>query len=89
MACFIISILRGESINDIPIKVNTAKSYLTEVEDLFTARQIRSPQYADVNLIKKLLNAQRSWETQPNRCNPISDKMFRYAGTMLQHYDPD
>ena len=89
VACFIISIFQGELINGIPIKVNTAKSYLTEVDALLNARQIRSPQCADVNLITNLLDAQRSWESQPNRCNPISDKRFRYAGARLRHSDPD
>ena len=89
VACFIISIFQGESINGIPIKVNTAKSYLPEVDALLNARQIRSPQCADVNLIKKLLDAQLSWESQPNRCNPIAVKKFRYASARLRYYDPD
>lgn len=36
-----------------------------------------------------MLDAQHSWESQPNRCNPIYDTMFRYAGSRKQHYDPD
>lgn len=78
MACFARHIIGGTNIKDIRLRAETVQLYIKAVNALFVARGFPAPvDFADkcdptVTLIHNL----ETWQTIPNRRNPLTPQMF-------------
>ena len=75
VACYLISLAQGETIQGSRIKLRTIRNYLTDVEGLFAATKTNLMIVEDINYIKIVLDAIKQYEKVPDRRYMIEDSM--------------
>jgi hypothetical protein len=79
IACYTVSLIRGNTITGIRIRHATLQGYVSQALSLHIDRGLTSPSLADINYIKIMTNAVNKYKTVPNHKEMISDSMFNYT----------
>jgi hypothetical protein len=83
LACYAVSLVEGETILARKIRYATLKGYLAQVVELHTQRNLPSPRSAEMDFVKVITDAVKTYEQVPNRREMIHDSMYHH---MLQQY---
>ena len=75
VACYLISLVQGDTIQGGRIKLRTIRNYLTDVEGLFAATKTNLMIVDEINYVKIVLDAIKQFEKVPNRRYMIEDTM--------------
>ena len=99
LACYAVSLVRGETILNIRIRYKTLKNYLNAAIKLHTQRsghqggqkveRLPNPYNAKVDYIDIVLKAVRKYEAMPNRREVIYDKMVAKMLKRQANLSPD
>ena len=76
IACFAVSLVRGETIHSRKIRHATVCNYVNAAASLHTDRKLPSPYSAPIDYITIVLKAIKKYEKQPRRRDMIYDEMF-------------
>lgn len=90
VACYAVSLILGHTIKSIQVRHGTLQKYIAEATKFYTDRQFPSPQ-AGVkdDLVKPLLQAVKSYESQTNRKEMIYDNMLAHMLKICRLAHPD
>jgi hypothetical protein len=75
VACFVISLTKGETIQGRSIRYATMRNYVKAISKLYTDRGAESPYCADVDYITLVLKAVKKYERMKHRRDMIHDEM--------------
>ena len=89
VACFAVSLIRGETIQGRNIRYATVRNYVSAAVGLHVDRQLPSPHLAHVNYIIMVLKAIQKFEKQPNRRDMVHDEMVYQIEADRNHYSKD
>ena len=89
IACFAVSLIRGETIQSRKIRHATVRNYVNAVIELHTDRKLPSPYGAPTDYITIVLKAIQKYEKQPERRDMIYDEMFHHMELMRPTYTDD
>ncbi|KAL7544775.1 hypothetical protein ACHAWF_013580 [Thalassiosira exigua] len=89
IACYAISLARGETLLHRQIRARTVQGYIRAVCKLHSDRELTSPYTADTDYIGIVLKALRKYEKMPNRREMIHDEMFHHMARTRDGLDPD
>lgn len=89
IACFAVSLVRGETIQSKRIRYATIRNYVKAAAGLHRDRDLPSPHGAPTNYITIVLNAVQKFEKQPNRREMIHDEMIHHLEAIRSSYAPD
>ena len=79
LACYVVSLVQGETIQGKPIKHATIKNYLKAVYELFDHKGVIF--YSTHEFVKIVLKALKDYEEVPNRRRMITDGMMQWLIT--------
>ena len=89
IACFAVSLVRGETIQSRRIRHATITNYVNAAIGLHTDRKLPSPHHADINYIAIVLKAIKKFERQPNRRDMVHDEMVYYMESIRHQHSED
>ena len=89
IACFAVSLIRGETIKKKQIKHATINNYVKAAIKLHIDHQLPSSHHAKTNYIDIVLKAVRKFEKEPDRRHMIDDKMVHHIESPRANLDPD
>ena len=89
IACFAVSLIRGETIHSRKIKHATVRNYVKAAACLHTDRKLPSPYGAPIDYITIVLKAIQKYEKQPKRRDMIYDEMFHHMEQTRPQYTKD
>ena len=89
IACFAVSLIRGETIQSRKIRHATVRNYVNAVIELHTDRKLPSPYGAPTDYITIVLKAIKKYEKQPERRDMIYDEMFHHMELMRPTHTDD
>ena len=87
IACFAVSLVRGETINSNKIRHATVRNYVNAAASLHTDRKLPSPYSAPIDYITIVLKAIKKYEKQPRRRDMIYDEMFHQMEHTRHQYE--
>ncbi|KAL7530400.1 hypothetical protein ACHAXR_003476, partial [Thalassiosira sp. AJA248-18] len=89
IACFAVSLVRGETLQGTNIRHATIRNYVQAVCRLHRDRDLPSPYGAPVDYISIVLKAVKKFEKQPNRREMIHDEMFHHIESRRSSFHED
>ena len=89
IACFAVSLIRGETILSRSIRHTTIRNYVNAACGLHRDRDLPSPYNAPKDYISIVLKAVKKFEKQPNRREMIHDEMIHHIESIRNTYRPD
>ena len=89
IACFAVSLIRGETIQSRKIRYATVRNYITAAVGLHTDRQLPSPYHANIDYISIVLKAIKKYEKQPNRRDMVHDEMIHHMEKIRHTFHQD
>ena len=89
IACFAVSLIRGETILKRQIKHATINGYVKAAVKLHIDRELPSPHHAKTNYIDIVLKAVKKYEKEPDRQHMIDDEMIHHMESIRADLDPD
>jgi len=89
IACFAVSLIRGETIQSRKIRHATVKNYVNAAVGLHTDRQLPSPKHADIDYVSIVLKAIKKYEKQPNRRDMVHDEMIHHMEKIRHTFHQD
>ena len=89
IACFAVSLIRGETIQSRKIRHATIRNYVNAAVGLHTDRQLPSPKHADIDYISIVLKAIKKYEKQPNRRDMVHDEMIHHMEKIRHTFHQD
>ena len=84
IACFVVSLIRGETIQSRRICHATIQNYVKAVAALHKDRDLPSPYSAPDDYITIVLKAIKKFEKQPDRREMIHDEMIHHIEKMVE-----
>ncbi len=92
LACYAVSLVRGETILSRRLRHATLKGYLKMACTCHTDQGLPSPRTAPTDFVKIVLDAVQKYEKVPNRKEMIHDQMYHHMLRLYKKYvqtDPD
>ena len=91
LACFIVHLIQGNTINSIFVKSKTLKGYVKAVINLHLERNLPNPTKVrgSSDLVDPLISSIKSYESVPNRREMIYDNMFNLMLKTIGLYSED
>ena len=89
IACYAVSLIRGETIKGRHIKHATIKNYVEAAVTLHIDRELPSPYHAQEDYINILLKAVKNYEKKANRRIMIEDEMIHHMESLRSGLSQD
>ena len=89
VACFAVSLIRGETIQGTKVRHATLRKYAKAVVLMHKDRDLPSPYGAPVDYITIVLNAVKKFEKQKNRRDMIHDEMIHHMEKIHPQFNED